>query len=162
MTAGPKAQVSLGFGVKVPYPEASSLSASRVGKANRRVDTRPEIRLRSELQRRGLRFRKDHTVLAGGVRVRPDVVFTSVHLAVFVDGCFWHGCPDHANQPRANPGYWGPKLASNSARDRRVGEALAQAGWLTIRIWEHEPATEGADRVAAALSSLRRPRRVSA
>lgn len=121
---------------------------------NPRRDTGPEVALRSELHRRGLRFRKDLPLRAPGRVVRPDVVFPAARLAVFVDGCFWHACPLHGNQPRANTAYWRPKLERNVARDRAVNEALTAAGWHVLRAWEHEPAAEIADRVQATLRGL--------
>ncbi len=121
---------------------------------NPRRDTGPEVALRSELHRRGLRFRKDMPLRTPGRVVRPDIVFTPARLAVFVDGCFWHACPIHGNQPRANTEYWRPKLERNVARDRAVDEALTAAGWRILRAWEHEPAPEIADRVAATLEKL--------
>jgi DNA mismatch endonuclease (patch repair protein) len=136
--------VTLGGGVQVPYPEPTSAAATKIGKANRRVGSKCEVALRSALHRQGLRFRKDMLLRVGGVRVHPDVVFTRSKIAVFVDGCFWHGCPDHRTMPKTNTSYWGPKLAANEARDRRVDTALAEEGWTVIRIWEHE------DPVAAA------------
>jgi len=116
---------------------------------NRSTDTRPELRLRSALHRRGLRFRKDLSV--EGLRCRVDVVFTRSRLAVFVDGCFWHGCPDHGNTPTTNNGYWSEKLARNRARDARNDAALRAAGWDVIRVWEHEVPDEAADRIARRL-----------
>jgi DNA mismatch endonuclease, patch repair protein len=118
---------------------------------NPRRDTRPEVALRSELHRCGLRFRKDLPLRVPGRVVRPDVTFTRARLAVFVDGCFWHACPIHGNQPRANTEYWEPKLARNVARDRAVDAALATAGWRVLRAWEHEPPRDIAERVKAAL-----------
>src|SRR4051812_38786735 len=88
----PQRTVNLGAGRVVPYPEPTGGAATKIGKANPRSDTRPEVRLRSALHRRGHRFRKDLLVRAGDVRVHPDIVFTRLKLAVFVDGCFWHGC----------------------------------------------------------------------
>lgn len=82
--------------------------------------------------------------------VRPDVVFSRARLAVFVDGCFWHCCPEHGNAPRANTSYWGPKLAKNVQRDRLVDAGLTAAGWGVLRAWEHEDPEEVADRVATA------------
>jgi len=107
--------------------------------------------LRSELHRRGLRFRKDLPLRVPGRVVRPDVAFTRAGLAVFVDGCFWHACPIHGNQPRVNSAYWRPKLARNVTRDRTVNSALTAAGWGVLRAWEHESPTSVADRVEAVL-----------
>jgi DNA mismatch endonuclease (patch repair protein) len=118
---------------------------------NPRRDTAPEIALRSELHRRGLRFRKDLPLRVAGRVVRVDIAFTRVRVAVFVDGCFWHACPIHGNEPRANRQYWKPKLARNVARDRAVDEALSVAEWRVIRAWEHESPAVVADRVEAAL-----------
>jgi DNA mismatch endonuclease (patch repair protein) len=120
---------------------------------NPRRDTGPEIALRSELHRRGLRFRKDLPLRVPGRVVRPDVVFTRARVAVFVDGCFWHACPIHGNQPRANTEYWRPKLARNVARDRAVDSALQAAGWRVLRAWEHEPPASVADRLWAMLGA---------
>ena len=136
----------------LPYPIPTSLEVSARMRRNGRRDTRPEIELRSELHRRGLRFRKDLPVRVPGRVVRPDVAFTRARLAVFVDGCFWHCCPEHGNQPRANTDYWRPNLAGNVARDRAVDDALQGAGWRVVRAWEHEAPTAVADRVAASLS----------
>lgn len=149
-----KRDVVLSGGERVPYPEPTSESASRIGKANRRTDTKPEQRLRSELHRRGLRFRKDLLVRAGDVRTHVDAAFTRRRLAVFVDGCFWHCCPEHGSSPRSNTAYWAPKLAANVARDRRVDAALTDAGWTVLRIWEHEPVAQAAVRVEQALADL--------
>lgn len=107
-------------------------------KSNRRTDTKPEIALRSALHRLGLRFRKDHRIDVDGLRVRPDIVFTRARVAIFVDGCFWHRCPEHGLMPRANRDYWEPKLARNVERDTRVTAELRDAGWTVIRVWEHE------------------------
>ena len=123
---------------------------------NRSQDTKPELRLRSALHRIGLRYRVRLPVSVGGIRTRPDVVFTRRRVAVFVDGCFWHRCPDHATSPKANSGYWAAKLDRNVTRDRRVDAALDHAGWAVVRVWEHEPADEAATRVAAVLAD--RPR----
>jgi DNA mismatch endonuclease (patch repair protein) len=118
---------------------------------NPRRDTQPEVAVRSELHRRGLRFRKDFPLRVPGRIVRPDVTFPRARLAVFVDGCFWHACPTHGNQPRTNTDYWQPKLARNVARDRVVDAALASSGWRVLRAWEHETPTAIADRVETAL-----------
>jgi DNA mismatch endonuclease (patch repair protein) len=130
--------VNLGGGRIVPYPEPRDRAATKIGKANRRTGTKPEVRLRSALHRSGHRYRKDHLLRVGTVRVRPDVVFTRWKVAVFVDGCFWHGCPDHQHIPKSNREYWVPKLAANVERDQRVGAALTDSGWVVVRIWEHD------------------------
>ena len=96
-------------------------------RANRRTDTKPELALRHALHRLGYRYRKDLRLdLDGGARVRPDIVFTARKLAVFVDGCFWHACPEHGSKPKNNEWYWSPKLARNVERDRAADAALAQ------------------------------------
>lgn len=118
---------------------------------NRRRDTKPEMALRSALHATGLRFRKDYRLDPGGVRCQPDIVFTRARVAVFVDGCFWHCCPTHGTQPSRNFDYWAPKLARNVQRDREQDAALAAHGWRVIRVWEHEPVREAAERVTAAL-----------
>jgi DNA mismatch endonuclease (patch repair protein) len=108
-------------------------------RANRRKDTGPERQVRKLLHARGLRYRVDLPVKLGSSRpIRPDIVFTRVRLAIFIDGCFWHGCPDHKGRPRTNAHYWGPKLDGNTARDRQQTDALTEAGWQVLRFWEHE------------------------
>ncbi len=121
-------------------------------RGNRRRDTGPELRLRRELHRQGLRYRVDAPLLAGSVRVRPDIVFSRARVAVFVDGCFFHVCPQHGNVPRRNTDYWVPKLHRNAERDERVTRALVEAGWKVIRVWEHEEPTQAAAKVAAVVS----------
>lgn len=117
---------------------ASSPGVARSMRSNRRTGTRPEAALRSALHRAGLRFRKDIPVAVEGGRVRPDIVFTRARLAVFVDGCFWHSCPQHAARPRTNAAFWAAKLDRNMRRDERDTGRLEQAGWGVLRIWEHE------------------------
>jgi len=120
------------------YPHPSSQAATKVMSANRRVDTKPEMSLRSALHRRGHRFFKDRRIDVG-VTVRPDIVFPRKKVAVFVDGCFWHWCPQHGNVPGGpNASYWQEKLQRNVERDRRDDEALAGAGWVVVRVWEHQ------------------------
>jgi len=131
----------------LPYPEPTSPAVSARMRLNRRRDSQPELALRRELHRRGLRFRVDLPIRLLGRIVRPDVVFTRARLAVFVDGCFWHCCPEHGNVPQTNSSYWGPKLARNVARDRAVDSALLSEGWKVLRAWEHEPTNAIADRV---------------
>jgi DNA mismatch endonuclease (patch repair protein) len=126
-------------------------------RGNRRSDTTPERALRSLLHASGRRYRKDFTIRAGETRVRADIVFTRQRLAVFVDGCFWHCCPEHGNRPRKNTAYWSEKLARNVARDQRVGEALADDGWRVIRIWEHVPPAQASAIIVAALEERSGP-----
>lgn len=126
-------------------------------RANRRRDTMPERALRSALHAAGLRYRCDLRLdLSSGRRVRPDIVFTRAKVAVFVDGCFWHCCPEHGHQPRTNTTYWQPKLARNRWRDQEDVEALEQAGWLVLRVWEHVGVEEAAMLVVAAVSTASR------
>jgi DNA mismatch endonuclease, patch repair protein len=123
-------------------------------RANRRTDTKPELALRRALHRLGYRYRKDYRLdLDGGRRVRPDVVFTARKVAVFVDGCFWHACPEHGSKPRANGWYWGPKLVRNVERDRINDGALILAGWTVVRLWEHIPLDEAISMVVTALGA---------
>ncbi len=110
-----------------------------------------ELALRSALHRGGLRFRKDLHIKLGAFAARPDIVFTKRRVAVFVDGCFWHCCPEHGTRPKSNTEYWLPKLEANVARDRRNDTALESEGWTVVRIWEHEDVATAADRVRAAL-----------
>ncbi len=83
--------------------------------------------------------------------MKPDVAFTRSRVAVFVDGCFWHGCPEHGRTPQTNQDYWIPKLAANEARDARVDTALRAAGWRVVRVWEHEDVVVAVQRVVAAI-----------
>jgi DNA mismatch endonuclease, patch repair protein len=120
-------------------------------RANRRTDTKPELALRRALHGRGLRYRKDYRLDLAGARVRPDIAFTARRVAVFVDGCFWHVCPEHGTKPANNTWYWGPKLTRNVERDRAADAALAAAGWDVVRVWEHEPLEAAVAAVVAAL-----------
>lgn len=98
-------------------------------------DTSPEIALRHALWRKGCRYRKNMRVFG----FRPDLVFTRAKVAVFVDGCFWHGCPEHYVRPRgSNPEFWASKLRSNIERDEKQTRTLEQRGWRVSRLWEHE------------------------
>jgi DNA mismatch endonuclease (patch repair protein) len=144
--------LSLGGAIRVAYAEPSSASATAVMKGNRSRDTRPEVLLRSALHRRGLRFRKDYGLRVGSRLRRVDVAFTRRRLAVFVDGCFWHGCPDHGHTPRRNSAYWQAKLRRNTDRDRETTKALMASGWV-LRIWEHEPLDVAVASVEAALDA---------
>jgi DNA mismatch endonuclease (patch repair protein) len=116
-------------------------------RGNRGTDTRPEIVLRSALHRIGLRFRK-HVAPIPAVRCRADVVFRRQRVAVFVDGCFWHQCPQHGVRPETNKGYWAEKLRRNVERDRRNEAELEAHGWTVIRVWEHDDPLDAAHRIA--------------
>lgn len=117
-----------------------------------RADTAPELLLRKELFSRGLRYRVQQPV-PGNRRRRIDVAFTRRRIAVFVDGCYWHGCPDHGTAPKANSEWWQWKFARNKARDDDTNRHLEALGWLVFRIWEHENCREAADRIEAAVRS---------
>lgn len=123
-------------------------------RANRSRDTSPELAVRSALHRRGLRYRV-HFAPVPALRCRPDIVFTRARVAVFVDGCFWHRCPLHSTNPTANGPWWREKLDANVERDRRNDRALAAAGWLVLRFWEHEDPTNVADGVQKVLEDGR-------
>ena len=110
----------------------------------RRRETRPELELRTVLHARGLRYRVVYPV-PGQRRRTIDVAFTRQRLAVFVDGCFWHGCPEHGTSPSRNSAWWQTKLAANRARDRDTDAVLQSLGWRVLRVWEHEPPHEVAD-----------------
>lgn len=151
-----------------PVPAASWASSPAVRRSmrgNRSRDTAPERALRSALHALGLRFRVDARPVQAIAR-RADVVLRGDRVAVFLDGCFWHGCPDHFRPPATNPGYWTAKIAGNVARDASTTALLEAAGWVVVRVWEHESAAAAARRIAARLVVLRagampsdRPRR---
>jgi DNA mismatch endonuclease, patch repair protein len=108
-----------------------------------RASTGPEILIRRELHRRGLRFRVSYARLPG----RPDIALTGARVAVFVDGCFWHACPDHGVLPRNNRDWWQAKLSRNVARDREKDEQLDSLGWVVVHVWEHEDPARAADAI---------------
>ena len=124
-------------------PQASSIEARNRMRANRSRDTKPEKLIRSLLHRRGLRFRVDVSPIRG-VRRRADIVFSRARVAVFVDGCFWHGCPEHATWPKANAEFWREKIETNRRRDLDTNRKFEEEGWVVIRVWEHEDTAEAA------------------
>jgi DNA mismatch endonuclease (patch repair protein) len=126
-------------------------------KAVRQRGTRPELELRSALHARGLRYRVDVAPVRG-FRRRADVVLSRAKIAVYVDGCFWHSCPEHATTPKSNREWWETKLSANVARDRKTDRDLEDLGWMVVRVWEHEDMAEAAERIAA-LHSARTDRR---
>ncbi|MGH9891464.1 MAG: DNA mismatch endonuclease Vsr [bacterium] len=109
--------------------------------------------MRSTLHRLGLRFRKDLLLRLPDRRARPDVLFVRRRVAVFVDGCIWHGCLEHGTSPRANSDYWLLKLERNAKRDRMTDRSLSEAGWRVVRVWEHEDPAEAARRVSHVVRS---------
>ena len=120
----------------------------------RRRDTHCESRLRSILHGRGLRYRVDQTIQGTG-RARPDLIFSRAKVAVFVDGCFWHRCPVHGSLPKSNRDWWNAKLDANVERDRRHDRELSEAGWLVIRVWEHQDPISAADQIESAVLQRR-------
>ena len=106
--------------------------------SNRRADTKPEVAFRSMLHRAGLRFRKDRYVKFERRGVKADVVFPTERVAVFIDGCFWHRCPEHATMPTRNYEYWLAKFRRNMDRDASNNTNLQKLGWHVLRVWEHE------------------------
>lgn len=132
-----------------PLTDAStSLRMSR----QRRRDTDAEMMLRRLLHARGLRYRVDRP-LPGMPRRRADLMFPAQRVAVFVDGCFWHGCPEHKTEPKKNGAWWATKLARNVERDRETDAHLAELGWTVVRVWEHEEPACAADAVEAVVRS---------
>lgn len=130
---------------------ASSLGVRSRMQKQRTRDTAPELEVRRILHAMGFRYRVDRAPLEG-FRRRADIVFVSAKVAVFIDGCFWHGCPEHSKrQTKANPEYWSQKIARNRERDAETDTRLASAGWVVIRAWEHQSAEEVAALAAAAV-----------
>ena len=125
-----------------PATKRMSLQATR--------DTAPEMRLRRMLHARGLRYRV-HVRPVPELRRTADVVFAGTKVAVFVDGCFWHSCPEHGTAPSSNADWWAEKLAKNVKRDADTDDRLAAAGWFVVRIWEHEDPAAASLRVADAV-----------
>lgn len=134
---------------------ASSEAARSVMKSNRGRDTSPERAVRSAVHARGLRYRVDARPVQA-LRRKADLVFRPAKVAVFVDGCFWHGCPQHGTAPRTNRDYWSSKIQGNKARDAETDEALRQRGWVPLRVWEHEDPERAAERIAQTVTSRRR------
>jgi DNA mismatch endonuclease (patch repair protein) len=137
-------------------PKASSETARRTMQANKRTDTSIEMAIRRRLHASGLRYRVDHPADASDKRRRADIVFTRARIAIFIDGCFWHGCPEHYVEPKANSEYWLPKIARNRERDLDSTRRLQEAGWTVMRFWEHEDP----DLVAAEITTAIRSRDV--
>jgi DNA mismatch endonuclease (patch repair protein) len=113
-------------------------------------NTAPELLLRRRLYALGLRYRI-HARPVGAVRREADIVFTKAKVAVFVDGCFWHCCPDHGTQPLKNSEWWAAKFARTVARDADTNARLTDAGWCVVRVWEHEDPSAASQKVVDAL-----------
>jgi DNA mismatch endonuclease (patch repair protein) len=124
-------------------------------------NTQVETALRKVLHAAGLRYRV-HRRPVKGVRREADIVFGPARVAVFVDGCFWHGCPEHATWPKNNAEFWRAKIEGNRKRDLDTDGRLAEAGWLAVRIWEHEPVEAAAAKVREAVEERRPSRSTSA
>jgi DNA mismatch endonuclease (patch repair protein) len=136
-------------------PPASSPAALKRMKSTGRRDTAPEVALRTLLHRMGFRYRIDRKPLPG-LRRRADLVFVGARIAVYIDGCFWHGCPLHATWPKENAKFWHDKIEANRRRDADTDRRLQDARWTVIRVWEHESPVTAAERVAAAVRTTLR------
>lgn len=131
---------------------ASSPAARARMQGNTRRDTKPEMRVRRAVHSLGLRYRVDARPLLGLNR-RADLVFTRARVAVFVDGCYWHGCPEHCVASKTNSRYWSEKIDANRARDADTDAQLKEAGWSVLRVWEHEDPRIAAQRIVALVGS---------
>lgn len=109
-----------------------------VMQGNRRRDTRPELAVRRLIHAAGLRYRVDHAPLEGHRRLKADIVFPRLQVAIFIDGCFWHGCREHCRPANINAEFWSTKIVANRDRDLRTNQWLHDAGWTVLRFWEHE------------------------
>ena len=144
----------------MPRVQPSSPEASRRMAKVRQKGTGAEIALRRDLYRRGLRYRVDFEVLKKPRRV-ADIAFQGLRIAIFIDGCFWHGCPEHATWPKQNAEFWRQKIEANCARDTDTNERLRNIGWTVLRFWEHEPPTEAVDIVVKMVAMGRSKRSAS-
>lgn len=133
---------------------ASSVAAREVMRANRSRDTRPERLLRSLLHAHGLRYRVNARPLPE-LRRTADVVFRKARVAVFVDGCYWHGCPEHYRPAKRRSDFWRDKIEGNRARDADTNQRLREQGWTVIRVWEHEDPAEACERITHLIGGRR-------
>jgi DNA mismatch endonuclease, patch repair protein len=145
------------MGVDLPVgarrgPAPSSQAARKRMEVTKQRDTAPEIALRSALFRLGLRYRVNVQPIRELHR-RADIVFPRAKVAIYVQGCFWHGCPVHATWPKANAQFWREKIEANQRRDADTCQRLIEAGWLPIQVWEHEDPIEVARRTAEIVRS---------
>lgn len=137
---------------KRPVPSSDAALARM--KAVKPRDTAPEKALRSALFRKGLRYRVDARPIKVFNR-KADIVFRTANIAVFVDGCFWHGCPIHGTQAKANAGFWRNKIKQNQLRDLDTNEKLKKMGWKVIRVWEHENSEKAAEKILKIVTKRR-------
>ena len=134
------------------WPQPSSAAATAIMRSNRGADTRPELVVRGLVHAAGLRYRTTLSIILGPRRwTRPDLTFTRARVAVYVDGCFWHGCPAHRTHPKANAAYWSAKIERNAARDVDTTARLEALGWTVLRFWEHEDPVDVAAAVVGAV-----------
>ncbi|WP_286120536.1 very short patch repair endonuclease [Zhihengliuella sp. ISTPL4] len=126
-------------------------------RANRGRDTGPEMLVRRLVHRSGLRYRVSARP-ERDLRRTADLLFRRARVAVFLDGCFWHGCPDHHQSPKSNATFWSDKVAANRARDADTTRVLSERGWSVVRIWEHEIRTDAHDVAARIVKEVRRRR----
>ncbi|MFJ6939086.1 very short patch repair endonuclease [Streptomyces sp. NPDC101132] len=133
---------------------ASSAARRRNMQAIRSRDTKPEQLVRRLVHAQGLRYRVSAKPLPD-FRRTADMVFRPTKVAVFIDGCYWHGCPEHYVAPKTNPGYWSDKVARNIARDRDTDRQLEEAGWTVLRFWEHEAPETSANEIVLTVNRLR-------
>jgi len=138
--------------VSTERPRASSEEARHRMQATPQRDTPPELRLRKAFYRLGLRYRTNVKPLGTSPR-RADIVFRQSRVAVFVDGCFWHGCPVHGTWPKANAAFWRNKIETNRQRDRDTYANLKRAGWISIRVWEHDIPDRMGNRIARVVAA---------
>jgi DNA mismatch endonuclease, patch repair protein len=143
-----------------PRPETADSSFASTPAIRKRMqlqrtrDTAPEIALRRILHAGGLRYRVDYPPIASRRR-RADIVFTRLRVAVFVDGCFWHGCAEHGTHSKSNVEWWEQKIQRNRNKDAETDQLLIDSGWLVIRIWEHESPNIAAERIRQAVTVRR-------
>lgn len=138
-----------------PRVAPSSPEASRRLSRVRQKGTLAELDLRRALHAKGLRYRLHQPLLTKPRRV-ADIVFPRARVAIFVDGCFWHGCPKHASWPKSNADFWREKIEANRSRDADTDQRLKALGWQVVRIWEHEDAGDAAKRIAELVQARRK------
>jgi DNA mismatch endonuclease, patch repair protein len=131
---------------------ASNSKARSRMQSQRARDTAPELKIRRLLYCSGMRYRVDRAPIAG-LRRRADILFSSARVAVFIDGCFWHSCPEHGSKPKVNSEQWQAKLLHNLERDRDTDQRIQNAGWAVVRVWEHEEPSAAVTKIIASVRS---------